>query len=152
MAVSFAALKANYPLMAKAQFYQSLAGQWPTLVNDPNYNNTCATRMSVALTKSGVPILPQYKEGMTGAGDALIIKVKTMGDFMNSMFGPSYWGISKQVGANVAIPNTTGIIAYHVAWSDATGHFDLWTGQGFVGSGNLSDVKDGFDIELWQLV
>lgn len=151
MSVSFSKLRQNYPAAPKAEFYQSLGGQWPNLVNDPKYANTCAIRLSVAFMRSGLAIPQQYKEAITGNGEPLAIKVKTMGQVVNALIGKSYWGISKEPGKSVDIPARSGIIAYHVAWSDATGHFDLWTGSGFVGSGNMSDIKDGFDVELWSL-
>lgn len=151
MTTSFTTLKSNYPTAPKPALFQSLGGQWPSLVNDKNYENTCAIRMSVALRKSGLPIPQVFKEAITGKGLALTIKVATMRDVVRGFFGDSYWGISKVPGQPVNVPNRTGIIVYHVAWSNATGHFDLWTGSGFVGSGNLNDVADGYAVELWHL-
>lgn len=43
------------------------------------------------------------------------------------------------------------IIGYYKKFQDATGHFDLWTGTGFIGSSKLSDVRDGFSAALWCL-
>jgi hypothetical protein len=63
--------------------------------------------------------------------------------------GPVTWGMSKNPGTIVRIPAKKGIIVYHKAFSDATGHFDLWNGTAFVGTGKMDDVKDGFGIGLW---
>jgi len=90
MATSFATLKSKYPTVPKPALFQSLGGQWPSLVNDKNYENTCAIRMSVALQKSGLPIPQAFKEAITGDGLALTIKVATMRDVVRGFFGDSY--------------------------------------------------------------
>ena len=78
-----------------------------------------------------------------------------MGSLVESLFGPSSWGMSRQPGDPFSpsiIPKYTGIIVYHALWKDATGHFDLWTGKGFLGTGNFDSLKESaFDIELWKL-
>jgi hypothetical protein len=142
-------LKATYPTQSKAELYNQMGGEWPTLVDHPNYRNTCAIRLSMALHGAGYGIADKYREGMTGDGRAIIIKVKTMWDYVTETVGPFTWGMSKNPGTPVDIPVRQGIIVYHAAFSDATGHFDLWTGTGFVGNGSLADVKDGFDLALW---
>ena len=86
---------------------------------------------------------------MANDGRAIIIKVETMWNFMHAEFGVPTWGMSKIPGTEVQVPVEKGIIVYHKAFSDATGHFDLWTGTGFVGAGKMSDVTDGFDVALW---
>ncbi len=151
MTIAFSTLKSNYPTAKQPAFYQSLGGEWPTLVDKDNYKNTCAVRMSIALRKSGLPIPQEFKEAITGDGHALAIKVKTMRDVVKGFFGDGYWGVSKQPGQAVDVPNVTGIIVYHANWGHATGHFDLWTGSAFVGSGNFDDAADGYAVELWKL-
>lgn len=154
MAIRFQTLKAAYPTQPKAELFDTLGGQWPTLVNDPAYANTCAIRLSVALAGAGATIAPAYREAMDGAGSPIVIKVRTMRDLVKSLFGGSYWGMSKTPGTPIGagvIPNRSGILVYHAAWTDATGHFDLWTGSGFVGNGSLASVADGFDLELWAI-
>jgi hypothetical protein len=150
MVVTFEALRANYPTMPKKQFFNLLGGEWPKLVNNEMYANTCAVRLSYALRGAGVAIPKKYQEAIDGTDASLVLKVATMGRLINDTFAVT-WGMSKVEGSNVDIPPNRGIIAYHVKWDDATGHFDLWTGTDFVGSGKSEDIFDGFDISLWSL-
>ena len=150
MAISFDALQANYPTMPKEQFFKLLGGQWPKLVGDDNYRNTCATRLSYALRGAGVAIPAKYQEAIDGSGASLVLKVRTMGKLMNELF-PVHWGMSKIEGTAIDIPARQGVVAYHVKWDNATGHFDLWTGKDFVGKGRLEDIADGYDVVLWSL-
>lgn len=150
LAVTFESLRAHYPTMPKEQFFKLLGGDWPKLVNNPNYQNTCAVRLSYALRGAGVAIPKKYQEANDGAGTSLILKVGTMGRLVQELFRDP-WGMSKVEGAQVVVPAMHGIIAYHVKWDDATGHFDLWTGTGFVGAGKLEDIAQGFDVALWML-
>ena len=80
-----------------------------------------------------------------------MIKVKNNWDFVKATFGDFSFGITKLEGSEVTIPAKTGIICYHKAFKDASGHFDLWNGTGFVGNGKMSDVIDGYDVALWYL-
>lgn len=139
----------GYPTQGPAELFSSLGGEWPSLVGNPNYKNTCAIRLSVALNSAGYKIPTKFREGMTGTGDGLIIKVRTMWDYMMETFGTFAWGMSKNEGTAVQIPAQKGVIVYHAAFTDATGHFDLWSGTDFVGTGSLDDVASGFDLALW---
>jgi hypothetical protein len=155
MAIAFRDLKNNYPteqLANRAKLFSQLGGEWPSKVNDPAYANTCAVRLSIALKKSGATL--PVKDGIEGNGSPVIFKVQTMGTAMTRLFGPSTWGMSKQPGTAIKasdLPRFPGIVVYHVGWKDATGHFDLWTGNGFVGNGNFSDIADGMDIAVWRI-
>jgi len=149
MSALFQPLADNYPTQSREDLYKALGGEWPTLVDHPNYQNTCATRLSVAFHGAGYVIPDAYKEGMAGDGRVIIIKVRTMWDYVVSLFGQPTWGMSKEPGTPVNVPVKKGIIVYHKAYSDATGHFDLWKGNGFVGSGDLAQAKGGYDIGLW---
>jgi Type VI secretion system (T6SS), amidase effector protein 4 len=154
LAITFADLSSNYPTVSKTDLFTSLGGDWPNLIDDPNYKNTCCIRLSLAILDANGTITSNYREAITGDGRPLIIKVATMGKYVNDSLGPFYWGMSKNPGVSIGpgtLPRQSGIIAYHVAWADATGHFDLWTGSAFVGNGNFSDITDGFDIVLWKV-
>lgn len=155
MAPTFAQLKKNYPIEPREVLFRTLGGKFPDLIKDPEkkYRNTCAIRMSVALKRSGVNIPVAYRELQQNDGSPIVIKVLTLQTLIASLYGEP-WGMSKKPGTPLKaadIPKRTGIIAYHVGWSDATGHFDLWTGTDFIGSGNMGDVADGFDIALWPV-
>jgi hypothetical protein len=154
MALTFGRLSSNYPNASQADLFNSLGGDWPGLIGNDDYRNTCCVRLSLAILGAGGSIPQTYREGMAGDGRPLIIKVVTMGKYLKATLGDSYWGMSKNPGTPVdagTLPNTTGIIVYHAAWSNATGHFDLWTGSNFVGAGNFGDIADGFDIALWKI-
>lgn len=151
MAVEFKDLQDNYPNEPRAKLFENLGPDWLPLVSNPNYDNTCSIRLSVALLRAGLAIKKKYREALTERNENIVLRVKTMGQLVQSNFGDP-WGMSKEVGVPLKssdIPARTGIIAYHVNWKDATGHFDLWHGTGFVGSGNFDDVADGYDIALW---
>lgn len=147
----FAALSQAYPQERnRAKFFEYLGGMWPSLVDDPNYKNTCAIRMSVALKRVGVKIPKSFREGMEGDGSPLIIKVSTMDSFITQLLGAPSWSRSKKRGEEIAPPSQTGIITYRENWGLATGHFDLWTGTDFVGpAGNFSDMTDSHYVALW---
>jgi Type VI secretion system (T6SS), amidase effector protein 4 len=154
MSVSFSSLSASYPTESKQDLYNALGGEWPGLVDSPNFQNTCCIRLSMAILGAGGSIPANYKEGLAGDGRPLIIKVVTMGKYVKDTFGDFYWGMSKNPGTTIdsgTVPGRSGIIVYHVAWQNATGHFDLWTGSAFVGSGNFDDIHDGYDIALWTI-
>jgi hypothetical protein len=142
-------LKVTYPHQSKEDLFAGMGGEWPSLIGNPNYRNTCAIRLSIALNAAGYAIPGKFREGITGSGENIVIKLKTMWDCMTERFGTFSWGMSKNPGSPVQIPPRQGVICYHAAFSDATGHFDLWTGTDFVGVGNLSDVQYGFDLAMW---
>lgn len=148
-------IKDNYPIEKKSVLFASLGGQWPSLVEDENYENTCAIRLSIALRKSGYEISDVGREAIDNEGNAITLKVATMSKVVRSLFGESTWGLSRQPGAPFdpsVIPEDSGIIVYHAAWKNATGHFDLWTGNSFYGAGNFSDLeKSAYDVEFWKI-
>lgn len=64
---SFVSLRANYPDkidMPPERLYQEIGR--PDLSNDPNWKNTCAVRVSLALVKSGMKIDTGHMTIMTG--------------------------------------------------------------------------------------
>lgn len=162
--VSFSKLKAEYPRNERAQFYQSLGGEWPTLVDNPNYRNTCSVRMSMALNGAGAPIPSSEREAVAGDGRNIILRVRTMYEYLSKVLGNQSWGLSKNPGQSVELPVRTGIVLYHADFADATGHVDLWTGTEFVGqldtwqgielpsNPDMSDINDAaFEIGMWFL-
>ncbi|EMR38134.1 T6SS effector amidase Tae4 family protein [Vibrio harveyi] len=98
MTIQLSTLIDNYPTQSKEQLYSELKGEWPSLINNDNYNNTCAIRLSIALLKSGINIPDQYREAISGENDNLIIKVKTMSRFLTDTLDAPFWGMSKQPG------------------------------------------------------
>lgn len=157
MSIKFDDLKEHYPVptsddddRARADLYNKLGGEWPKLIDDPKFENTCAIRMSVAFYQSGNPIPKKYREFIDKDGNTIIASVNGFRKFMQGEHGDP-WGMSKVPGSDIEddVPKVQGIIVYHVKWTNATGHFDLWTGSDFVGSGSFDDVAKGYDIALW---
>lgn len=155
MTANFDVLRANYPLMPKDSLFDELGGQWPDLKTNANYNNTCAIRLSHSFNKSGDLIPSKFKEALDGKGRNIILKVSTFNKFAVEKYGEFSWGISKPPGGDFPIDQLPsmykGLIVYHADFGHATGHFDLWTGSSFVGSGNVDDIREGFDIAVWNL-
>ena len=55
MTANFDLLKETYPNEDRDTLFRNvLGGDWPDLIDDQNYENTCANRMSVALNESGL--------------------------------------------------------------------------------------------------
>lgn len=140
---NFPQLKASYPQADRDNFFLELGGDWPLLINDDNYANTCAIRMSVALHGAGVRIPDGKRDGITGDGRNLIFSIGKMDRYLNELLGAPSWGLSKEPDDPVQLPARAGIILYHADFSNATGHVDLWTGSDFVGQ---LDVWQGIDL------
>jgi|GEM_PF-3159930 len=157
MTVTFETLKSNYPTMEKNDLFDLLGGQWPDLKTEKAYNNTCAVRLSHAFNESGDPIPRKYRDAIDKDGRNIILKVSEFDKFVKEKYKQFIWGISKQPKKKFPISDLPseyeGIIAYHGKFSEAqaTGHFDLWTGSEFVGTGNEDDIEAGFDIYLWEV-
>ena len=58
----------TYPTQSKEDLYNAMGGDWPNLINNPNVQNTCAIRLSIALIAAGHNIDASYREGITGDG------------------------------------------------------------------------------------
>lgn len=154
MKPTFRELRKLYPTQAKGSLFDKMGGEWPSLKTNSNYDNTCTIRLSVALNSSETPIPEKFKEAIDGQGKSIVLKVKTFSKYLSETYSQSYWGISKQPGQDIDsshLPNVSGIIVYHANFLHATGHFDLWTGQEFVGAGNFDDIKVGYSLELWKV-
>ena len=155
MSFSFTKLKENYPKSEQAELFNSMGGGWPDLIGKPNYENTCAIRMSLALSRSGQIIPANFKDHITGDGTNIIVKVETMFRFFEETFKQDSWGISNCANLTLKdLPRKTGIIIYKFATpgtGGATGHIDLWDSTKFVGKGNLSDLKQSKMVQLWYI-
>jgi Type VI secretion system (T6SS), amidase effector protein 4 len=64
-------------------------------------------------------------------GDGLnyAYRVSEMRDYLNKTVGPAPVVLTGNQITPDAIKGQTGIIAFSVPFSDATGHFDLWDGN-----------------------
>ncbi len=69
----FELLRRNYPTNSQAELFNELGGGWPALIGNPNYENTCAIRLSAAHFRSGKPIPGNFKEAIDGDSNAIIV-------------------------------------------------------------------------------
>lgn len=158
MAVDFQALWDAYPLGDRKAFFDRLGGGWPQLVDNPAYVNTCALRMTVALRGCGqaVPALLAQGDGnlKDGSGKPLLLRVATIRIWLEQILGPSSWGTSKQVGADIdgLIPKRKGILLYRVPnATDASGHVDIWEGTTCKNDCHSQFARSATEVELWFL-
>lgn len=158
MSINFQTLWDTYPLGDRKTFFVSLSGGWPKLVNEPAYVNTCALRMTVALRGSGatVPESLAKSDGnlKDGNGNHLLLRVATIKAWLEQLLGPSSWGTSKQVGADIEglIPKRNGILLYRVPnATDASGHVDIWDGTTCKNDCHSEFARSATAVELWFL-
>src|SRR4051794_24820609 len=100
---AFDTLWNNYPLESQADLFNNiLGGGWPALVGNPNYENTCTVRRSVAFNRSGFLVpsaLGQQDGGLTDKnGNNIVIRVATGEQLVRSFFGDYYWGSGHNPG------------------------------------------------------
>jgi hypothetical protein len=159
MPLTFAALKANYPLDEHEQLFKSvLGGGFADLISNPEYKNTCAMRMSVALLRSGVGI-PANLGAQDGGHkdkneDYILTHVSTMNKMLTQIFGAFYWGMNKQPGDAfdfTLIPSFTGVLLYEAKFSDATGHVDLWNKDACWNNCPDIDLARAYAVSFWKV-
>lgn len=87
--------------------------------NLTSLTNMCCVRMSHALTAARFPITvpSDYRDR---AGNKYIIRVTTMEKHLRSLLGEPARVTQESAHGR------QGIILFHVAFSDASGHVDLW--------------------------
>lgn len=165
MPLGFQHLLDGYPrpagpqMVDKATLFKSvLRGGFATLVTDPNYDNTCAIRLSVSLIRAGELIAASYgqMEGnlKDGDGRTVLVKVETMEKFLLAKVSPNPWGMSKNPGTPFdfgILPNGKGILLYRANFSGATGHVDLWNGVACAGDCPAPDAGAAYAVSFWRL-
>ncbi|MCG8056932.1 MAG: type VI secretion system amidase effector protein Tae4 [Candidatus Thiodiazotropha endolucinida] len=142
----------------KKELFKLLGNNWDPLVNNEQYDNTCAIRISYAFNLMGIPV-PEYLGREDGYhkdsnGKNIMIKVLTAEKFLKSIYGDTNWGMSKKVGSVFEfseIPNQTGILIYKAEFTNADGHVDVWNGNKCSYHCPALDVSDAFDIGLWYI-
>ena len=158
MPPTFGQLWQGYPVENQADFFASLGGGWPAEIGKPAFANTCALRISVAMMRAGVPVPQDLASAdgnlKTGSGAPLIVRVTTAKLWLERLLGPSSWGTSKAVGADIddLVPAWTGILLYRLLVpTDASGHVDLWDGHGCRVDCHNTFARAATTVELWQL-
>lgn len=158
MPVDFNSLWDIYPLQDRKAFFAQLGGGWPQLADEPAYINTCVLRMTVALRACGqtVPAALAQNDGnlRDGQGRPLLLRIATMKTWLEQLLGPSSWGTSKAVGADIdgLIPAKQGILLYRVPnGSDASGHTDVWNRTTCRNDCHSQFARSATEVELWYL-
>ena len=120
--------------------------------------NTCAIRMSRALNYTGIP-LPSNFKGMStvkgGDGKRYAFRVREMRKWLDGTLGKADFDLTKSAGVAFnknSIAGMKGIIAFDIAFSDATGHLDLWDGSVITSESHMS--RDYYNaasrITIWK--
>ena len=159
MAVTYAEISGNYPTDERTDLFNNvLGGGFRDLVGNPNYENTCAMRISIAFnaTASKIPQSLGTEDGghKDRNGNHILVTVKVLETFLKQTLGESNWGMSKQPGTPFNfgdVPRRKGILMYHAAFSNATGHADVWTGEGCTYNCPDPDLNESFAVQLWDL-
>lgn len=172
----FDTMQANYPTGNSPDVLQALfPGQDTSWIT-----NTCVIRLSEALDLSGTPIPkptvvdhgvtvmqssgspPQHRAALhVFRGKATHrwygFRVREMIPYITARFGPPTL-VDDSISASnrrAKFAGKTGLIAFEIPFSDATGHVDLWDGTTF---NMMPDSASGHDyfvmaskIMLWEL-
>jgi hypothetical protein len=124
-------------------------------VNNPQFGNTCALRMSKAFNLAGQPI-PRNHPGLfiVKGGDKLFyaIRVAEFGKYMRSVYGAPYVVRTPPKDTPMGVSSNQftglrGVLCFEVNFSDATGHFTLWDGARAV-HGDYFNCA--FRVSLWM--
>jgi hypothetical protein len=116
-------------------------------VEQNDFKNCCAVRMSYAFNKSGIKIPFTENKTVSGEGkkDWYIYRVKDFKDFLNSK---NYTKHTTKQNSLKDFDNKKGVIVFDVDWADATGHVDLFNGKSVEGSDYTSQSKS---ITLYEI-
>lgn len=130
MKPSFAVLERHYPRKSRVsttELFNDIG--WGDLATNPNFANTCAVRLSVALVKSGVDIPGRmkvesgpYKGKRIETGQSLLSHALARGALLGP---PEKFGRSK---AEMAIGQRRGIVSFWRLYPDLNdnqGHIDI---------------------------
>ena len=137
MRVDFDTLYANYPSsevsrgnhVSQKDLFTEIG--WDDFIGNPNYNNTCAIRVSLAFVKSGVNIVPGSHKIQKGpfAGKSVEVSMRRLADLLarNNYLGryEPYTPATAQNG----IRARKGVVAFNnIPGYRGGGHIDLVLG------------------------
>ena len=157
---SYSTLWWNYPDYFfhpdSAQVKKSIGGN----VDASWITNTCAIRLSRALNYSGVPVPRRFvglKTVRGGDGKRYAFRVREMRTWLQHALGKPTFDHRKTRGApfdKTQLASMTGIIGFDIAFSDATGHLDLWGGGSFSSEYKTSENywTGATRISLWKAI
>jgi hypothetical protein len=129
-------------------------------VNASWITNTCAIRLSRALNYTGIAVPAHVHYLLTVKGSdrkRYALRVQEMRRWLEHTLGTPTFDLKKTKNApfdKTLISSLKGIIAFDIAFSDATGHLDLWNANQF--SSELTATKDYWTaatrISIWKAV
>ena len=147
---SFDDMVNNYPgTQSSGDVYNLIGGKvYQNYVSDPvKYANSCALRMSRALNYSGAEI--PFIKGQTGSGSDgkwYFYRVSDLCNYISNRLG---WTVDMTGSSAAVFANKKGIMLFQdCGWSNATGHLDLWDGNG---CGNHCYWNQCNNASLWVL-
>lgn len=163
MKPSFSSLWMNYPKSNSVR-RKDLFGKigWDNLVNDPNYENTCAIRVSIALQKSGVPV--NSSAGMRALAGSLKGKFIEIRQEKLSEQLFKLWGTPESISKESDVGDRNGVISFfeipgYTVGGGLGGHIDLIDGKSTWLFGLLNEESvcgsncywSASRIEFWEL-
>jgi|LNFM01.1.fsa_nt_gb hypothetical protein len=147
----FSKLRDGFPAKGAPEVKALIGGK----VNADWITNACAIRVSRALNKAGhrIPYIKSDKGAETVSGaDAqwYIFRVVQLRKHMIGKYGQPSIAITRSGSGPISMGSfagKSGIIEFEVAFSDATGHFDLWDGSRCLYEGYFDKAKS---VSLWK--
>ncbi|MCB9958762.1 MAG: hypothetical protein H6843_09185 [Rhodospirillaceae bacterium] len=125
--------KSRYPLKA---LFESIG--WDAYVDNENYQNTCAIRMSIALQLSGVDV--KSSAGMSALagpikGKKIEIRQDKLSDYLESIWGSPEIFTGTGTENEAKIGDRNGVISFfeipgYVVGGGLGGHIDVIDGKG----------------------
>ena len=144
----FRTLWLGYPRGSSTEVKAKIGGR----VNYDWITNTCTIRTSHAFNYSGAKI-PQGYEGLgtTNGADDLryAYRVAEFRRYLLAEYGPPTHVVRGEAGTITAeqFADHQGLICFEVeAWSDATGHLDMWNGQRAVAGAYFDKAHE---VAIW---
>jgi hypothetical protein len=125
----------DYVRYSSQQVLEKIGGK----VNDNNFENTCAVRLSRTLNYNSIKLPPPSQSGgmsvVSGAdGNWYAFRVNELQDWLLKTVGNPTFDSPKEAGVPFdknLVSQLNGIIKFNIRFSDATGHLDLWDGRSF---------------------
>ncbi len=141
----FDALWAAYPHADSATVREEIGGA----VDNPDYANTCAIRMSRALNYTGHPI--PAREGLyavKGAdGKRYALRMKELTEYLQVLWGAPQVRVKSPNGDQSKFDGKKGVISFlGIPGYAGGGHIDLWDGAGT----SQGAYFDSSEVLLWE--
>ncbi|MFV0491045.1 MAG: type VI secretion system amidase effector protein Tae4 [Pseudorhodobacter sp.] len=134
LSIAYDTLKSHYPssntrsaaYVSQGDLFREIG--WEDFIGNPNYANTCAIRVSLALVRSGVTISPKSHNLLDGDHKGKGVEVN-MARLARLLERPNYLGDYEVLSGDslsTALETRQGIIAFHgIPGFSGGGHIDL---------------------------